>query len=160
MWRQLSGIAVGVIVGVCFVALVEALGRVMFPLPVPPGADDPEEMFNQFRRAYPLISGIGPENTEALTKFMSNIPFGAKTATVIGWGIGVFTGSLAAILVGRHQIWPGLIAAGLILIAGAYTMAVIPHPFWMVSGLPAVAVVGVYLAVWLGGRKATPAPTG
>ena len=129
MIRIILGIIAGLIAAVITVALVEMLGHLIYP--PPPGVDvsDPEQ----------------------LSAIMSTIPLGAKIAVLIAWAVGIIVGSVVAMLISKKP-WSAWIVGGFILLMGAITMYMIPHPLWMVIATPLVTIASVMTAIKLFAR--------
>ena len=126
MVRSVLGIVAGVFAGVLVIALVESLGHGIFPPP----------------------EGLDLKDPGALQSVMSEIPFGAKLAVLIAWGLGVLVGALVSLRIGSNNAinaW----AVGIILFAFAVTtMLAIPHPVWMMIGAVIVNLVGIVAAMY------------
>lgn len=131
MGRRIVGVIAGFIVSGVVVALVEAIGHLLFP--PPPGVD--------------------VHNPEAMAGLMAQIPLGAKIAVLVAWTLGALAGGYtAAKLAAPRGTAPALIVGGILLAAGAYTLATIPHPIWMVfAGLALPLPVA-----WCGAKLARP----
>jgi hypothetical protein len=131
MVRLILGIIAGLIAAVITVALVEALGHMIYPPPAGVDISDPEQ----------------------LSAIMSTIPLGAKIAVLVAWAIGIVVGSAVAIIIGR-KTWPAWVVGGAVLLMGAITMYMIPHPLWMIIATPLTTVLAVILSIRLFGGKA------
>ena len=131
MIRLILGIVAGLIAAVFTVALVEALGHMIYP--PPPGVDvtDPAQ----------------------LSAIMSTIPLGAKIAVLVAWANGILVGGAVAIIIAR-KTWPAWLVGGAVLLMGAITMYMIPHPLWMIIATPIITVLAVILSIRLFAGKA------
>ena len=125
--RSVLTVLAGAIVAGILIALVEAIGHLVYP--PPPGVD--------------------PWDRESLRTAMESIPVGALVAVLLAWGVGTFAGSwLAARIAGRAGLAHGMVVGLLMLAAGVANMLMIPHPLWFWG-----AGVAVFpLTAWLGGR--------
>jgi hypothetical protein len=131
MIRLILGIIAGLIAAVITVALVETLGHMIYP--PPPGVDvtDPAQ----------------------LSAIMSTIPLGAKIAVLVAWAVGILVGGAVSIIIAR-KTWPAWVVGGAVLLMGAITMYMIPHPLWMIIATPIVTVLAVILSIRLFAGKA------
>jgi len=129
MVRIILGIIAGLIAAVITVALVEMLGHVIYP--PPPGVD--------------------VSDTAHLIAIMTTSPLGAKIAVLIAWAIGIIVGGAVAIMIGK-KTWPAWFVGGFVLLMGAITMYLIPHPLWMVIATPLVTIASVMTAIKLFAR--------
>jgi hypothetical protein len=111
MVKNLLAVVAGVIVGGLMVAVMEIIGHSLFP--PPPGLD--------------------ASNPASLAKLMEQVPMGAKLSVVVAWAVGsLAAGFVAGKLASFNGSTMALIAGGVLLCAGGYTMIAIPHPVWMV----------------------------
>ncbi len=127
--RSVLAVLVGAIVAGILIAVVEAIGHLVYPPP----------------------PGIDPTDPESLRTAIGSVPVGALVAVLVAWAIGTFAGSwLAARIAGRAGMAHGMVVGLLMLAAGVANMLIIPHPLWF--WFPGVAVYP--LTAWLGGRMA------
>lgn len=112
----------GLVVGVLVIIGVESVGHMIFPPP----------------------EGVDMKDPEQLKAIMKSIPFGAKLAVLIAWGLGVFGGGAAGVLLSGRKKMPATIIATLLLIFSAITLFMIPHPVWMIIGAVIVTLLGWY----------------
>ena len=124
MVRTLVGIVVGVVCAAAIVAVVESLGHMIFPPP----------------------AGVDMKDPQALKTIMHQIPFGAKAAVLVAWGLGVFGGGLVAKVISKgapNAVWA---VAAVMLVFSGITLVMIPHPVWMIVGAVVVTVIGALAA--------------
>ena len=131
----LAGIG-GVITAIALVWIVESAGHAVYPPPPDLDFADPDVM-----RVY-----------------IDSLPVGALLFVAAAWFIGPFGGTFAACRVGSASpLVFVLVVGGLMLIATAVNLLMIPHPMWF-SALGIIAVcVGSWLGMLVGrrGRSAT-----
>lgn len=71
-------------------------------------------------------------------------------SVLLAWVLGAGAAALVATAWnGGRTLWPGLVAAGVLLAGSVATMFAVPHPLWMVAG----ALVLMPAAAWLGARS-------
>jgi len=119
-----AGVA-GIIVAVAIVWLVEMIGHSVYP--PPPGLDfaDPVAM-----RAY-----------------METLPIGAFLFVGGAWFLGTLGGTMTACRIGSAQATTyAMVVGGLMLLATAANLYMIPHPLWF----SVLGILGVVGAAWLG----------
>jgi hypothetical protein len=119
--RGLLALVAGLVVAMCVIAGVEAIGHSIFP--PPPGLD------------------LAKAEDQART--MAVIPFEAKLAVVIAWFLGSLAGACAALAIARRTL-PAWVIGVTIGALGLWTTQLFPHPDWMLASavvLPLVAVV-------------------
>jgi hypothetical protein len=118
-----AGIA-GVLVAVGLVWITEMVGHSVYPPP-----------------------DINFSDTEVVRRYISELPLGAFLFVGGAWFVGTLGGTVTACCIGSAQ--PRIFAmtvGGLMLVATAFNLAVIPHPLWFsVSG-----IAGIIVAAWLG----------
>lgn len=119
-----AGIA-GVIVAMVFVWLVQRVGHAVYP--PPPGLD---------------VNDAG-----AMTAYIETLPIGAFLFVIASYFFGTFGGTFLACRIAGSQpmLFAGLVG-GLMLIAMAMNIAMIPHPTWFVVA----AIIAIIVAAWLG----------
>lgn len=120
--KTILATAAGLIAGVIIIAVVESLGHMIYPPP----------------------TGVDLKDPEQLAAIMESVPFGAKLAVLIAWGLGVFGGGLLGVKLSGGRKLPATIIAVLLLAFAGMTMMMIPHPIWMVIGALIVTVLGWY----------------
>ena len=119
-----AGIA-GVVIAGLLVWLVEMLGQTVYPPPADLKFADPDAM-----RAY-----------------IDMLPLGALLFVAAAWFIGTLGGTFAACKIGtaRPIVFAGVVG-GLMLIATAANLIMIPHPLWF----SILGLVGIAVGAWLG----------
>jgi hypothetical protein len=119
-----AGIA-GVVIAGLLVWLVELLGQTVYPPPTDLNFADPDAM-----RAY-----------------IDRLPLGALLFVAAAWFIGTLGGTFAACKIGtaRPIVFAGVVG-GLMLIATATNLVMIPHPLWF----SILGLVGIAVGAWLG----------
>jgi hypothetical protein len=104
-----------------------------------------------------MASTPAPSNTsdkEAMRAYVASQPAGTLFAVVIGWALAAFAGSaFAARFAGRGQ-WPGLVVAGLFLLATSLNLMIVVHPTWMVIAAILMIVAAGWFGSALGARPA------
>jgi hypothetical protein len=125
--RVTLGIIIGTLVAFGLVAVIEAIGHKVYP--IPPDVD---------------IS-----NLDQVKAYAATLPAGALVLVVAGWIIGTLGGGLAGSPLARHRavLISGFVGA-LMMCATILNLVLIPHPVWMAIA----AVVGIVLAAWFAGR--------
>jgi hypothetical protein len=100
-------------------------------------------------RVYPLPSGLELSNAEAARAAIAAVPLVALLLLVTGWALAGGIGAFVAVrLAPEHRMAVGLVVAGLLVLATAANMAMLPHPVWM---WPASLVL-IPLLGWMGAR--------
>ncbi|MEZ5399752.1 MAG: hypothetical protein R2729_08775 [Bryobacteraceae bacterium] len=127
MLQRVIAVIAGTVAAVVTVGVVEGVGHAVFPPP----------------------PGIDIADPAALADVMHRIPLGAKVAVVLAWAMGSLVGGWVAARFSRdRRVGASLVVGLLMLAAGGYTIAAIPHPRWMAS-------LGLLLPLpmaWLGAR--------
>lgn len=130
--RSLLAVVAGLVVAMCVIAGVEAIGHAIFP--PPPDLD--------LARA------------EDQARMMEAIPFEAKLAVVIAWFVGSLAGAAAAIAIAR-RVLPAWIVGVAIGALGLWTTQLFPHPDWMLASAVVLPLVAVLVAKRLMVRRLT-----
>lgn len=127
-----AGIA-GVVVAFALVWFVEMIGHSVYPPPADLNFADPEAM-----RAY-----------------IATMPVGALLFVGGAWFVATLVGTFMACKIGNAKPMTfALVVGGLMLVATAANLLMIPHPLWF----SILGVIGILVAAWLGMRlAATPA---
>lgn len=112
----------GLIVGVIIIMGIEMASHIVFPPP----------------------EGVDFKDPEQLKTIMASAPLGAKLAVLLAWGLGVFGGGAAGVLMSGRKKIPATIIAFLLLIATGLNLFLIPHPNWMIAGAVVAIVLGWY----------------
>jgi hypothetical protein len=125
MWKNIGAGIVGIIIAGLLVWLVEMLGHTVYPPPTDLNFADPDAM-----RAY-----------------IDMLPLGALLFVAAAWFIGTLGGTFAACKIGdaKPLVFAGVVG-GLMLIATAANLIMIPHPLWF----SILGIVGIIVAAWLG----------
>ncbi|MEQ1826866.1 MAG: SRPBCC family protein [Pirellula sp.] len=115
-------VIVGLLVGGVSVGLIEAVNIPLF------GISPPTDM----------------NDSSAMEKFVSGLPFAALVLVVIAWGVGSLTGSaVAKLMTPNRRNLAGVIVCCLLFLATLSNLFSIPHPAWMwVVGLMIVPMGG------------------
>ena len=125
MGRNIGAGIAGVVVAGLLVWIVETIGHAVFPPP-------PDLDF---------------ANADAMRAYIANLPLGALLFVAAAWFIGALGGTLTACKLGtgRRYIY-ALVVGGLILLATAINLIMIPHPMWF----SALGIAGIIAGAWLG----------
>ncbi len=131
MLKGLLGTVAGVVAGAITVFAAEAVGHMLWPPP----------------------AGIDLRNPDALQDLMSVIPFQAKLAVLIAWGLGTFVGSAVAIFISGRASWPAWLTAFVLFGFALWTMSIIPHPDWMLISATGFTLVSAIAAAFIWARS-------
>lgn len=125
-----AGIA-GVVIAVALVWLVEKLGQTVYPPP----------------------SDLDFANPDAMRAYVKTVPVGALLFVGAAWFVGTLGGTLAACKIGNAKpLTFAVVVGGLMLIATAANLVMIPHPIWFsILGIAAI-IVGAWLGMTMGTR--------
>lgn len=125
MGKNIAAGVAGVLVAMGLVWLVEMIGHAVYPPPPDIDFSDPD----------------------AMRVYIGTLPIGAFLFVGGAWFIGTLGGTLAACHFGSAapKIY-AMVVGGLMLVATATNLALIPHPLWFAI----LGVVGVIAAAWLG----------
>ena len=125
MGRKIVAGVAGVVVAVSIVWLVESIGHSVYPPP-------------------PELNFADPD---AMRDYMATLPIGAILFVGVAWFLGALGGTVTACRIGDAKpMTYALIVGGLMLLAAAANIAMIPHPTWFsIAGL-----AGIVVASWLG----------
>lgn len=121
--RGLAAVVAGLVVSLCVIAGVEAIGHAIFP--PPPGLD--------------------LARTADQERLMEALPMEAKIAVVFAWFLGSLAGAVTAILIAR-RVLPAWIVAVVIGGLGLWTTQMFPHPDWMLASAVVLPLVAVLVA--------------
>ena len=125
MGKNIAAAVIGVVIAGILVWAVEAIGHMVYP--PPPGLDFAD--------------------ADAMRSYVAALPVGPFLFVGAAWFIATFGGTFAACKIGNAK--PMIFAAvvgGLMLIATAANLIMIPHPVWF----SILGVVGIIVAAWLG----------
>ena len=119
----IAGIA-GILVTGTIVWVVEMLGHAVYPPP----------------------DNLNFADADAMQAYITTLPVPALLFVAAAWFAGTLGGILVACRIGiaRNKVFAGIIT-GLMLLATAYNLAVIPHPLWF----SVIGIAGILLAAWL-----------
>lgn len=125
MGRKIGAGIVGVVVAMALVWLVQLVGHTVYS---PPADMDINDL-------------------AAMTAYIETLPIGAFLFVIGSYFIGTFGGTFLACRIAGSQpmLFAGLVG-GLMFIATAMNVAMIPHPTWFVVA----AIVAIIVAAWLG----------
>jgi hypothetical protein len=96
---------------------------------------------------YPPPADIDFSDADAMRTYVAGLPLGALLFVAGAWSIGAFAGTIAACRIGtaNPKIF-AMVVGGMVLVATAFNLAIIPHPLWFsIAG-----IVGIIVAAWLG----------
>ena len=119
-----AGIA-GVVVAFVLVWLVEMLGHAVYPPP----------------------ANLDFADADAMRDYIATLPIGAFLFVGGAWFVATLGGTITACKIGTAK--PMVFAAvvgGLMLVATAANLIMIPHPLWFAV----LGIVGILVAAWLG----------
>lgn len=126
MIRAIIGVIAGILVTAVVRFIIEVIGHGVFPPP----------------------EGINAKDTEAIKAYLETAPIGALYFVLAAWTIGALSGTALTMVIAQGKRIAGAITAAAALAFIAMTLAVIPHPAWMMaSGLAAPALAAL-LAIW------------
>ena len=125
MGKNIAAGLAGVVIAVALVWLIEMIGHSVYPPPPDLNFADPDAM-----RAY-----------------TSTLPIGAFLFVGGAWFVATLCGTFAACKIGSAKpiIFAGIVG-GLMLVATASNLILIPHPLWF----SILGIVGIIVAAWLG----------
>lgn len=125
MGKNIAAGVAGVITAFFVVWLVEKIGHSVYPPP-------PDLNF---------------ADKEAMGAYIETIPLGALLFVAAAWFLGTLGGTVTACRIGSARpLTYTMIIGGLVLIATAANLIMIPHPAWFsITG-----VAGILVAAWLG----------
>jgi hypothetical protein len=128
--RRALGIVVGIVTGGIIAGIVQAIGH----------------------RLYPLPHGVNILNPADLHMMIARMPAAAKSVVLAAWFLGALIGGSTALTIARWYAAPWIVA-GAIVLAGIWSMIMIPHPVWMMAAgltLPLLAAALVSRRVQAG----------
>jgi hypothetical protein len=131
MLRAFLAVIVGAIAGMLTIMIVESVSDMLFP------------------------AGVDLNQPGARALYMDSVPLAAKLFVLIGWAAGSYLGArIATRMAHSKRLVPGFAVAGVMLLAGVFNMALLPHPLWMwAAGIAALTLPAYYVA-----RRLTPKP--
>lgn len=125
MGKKILAGVVGVIGAFVLVWLVQKVGHTVYPPPV----------------------DLDWEDADAVREFIGSLPTGAFLFVIASYFIGAFGGTFAACKIAKSSRFVfALLVGGLMLVATAMNLVMIPHPMWF----SVLAIVAIIVAAWLG----------
>ncbi len=121
MVKKVAAAVLGIIAAGVIVAIVEALGHTVYPIP-------PDVDFN---------------DSVQFGNYVKSLPIGAFLFVAGGWTLATLGGALLACFIAKEKpfVYSGIVG-GFILVATVANLMMIPHPLWFsVSALIAIAVM-------------------
>ena len=121
MVKKVAAAVLGIIAAGGIVAVVEALGHAVYPIPPDVDFNDPVQFGN----------------------YVQSLPVGAFIFVAGGWTSGTLGGGLLACFIARERpfVYSGIVG-GFILVATVVNLMMIPHPLsFSISALIAIAVM-------------------
>jgi hypothetical protein len=132
MWRKIIGVVLGLCAGITVVALLQAAGHKIWPVP----------------------AGIDITDKAAMADIVRQLPLPAILWVALSWFAGTLFGSYLALRVAGDAwtTWPAVTVEAVLLAFGVMTLMSFPHPgwFWVVglASFPLGAFSGIRLARW------------
>ena len=125
MGKNIAAGVAGVIVAFFTVWLVEKIGHGVYPLP--PDLDFADR--------------------DAMRSYIDTLPLGALLFVAAAWFLGTLGGIVTACRIGdASPLIYTMVIGGLVLLATAANLIMIPHPAWFAI----LGVAGIVVAAWLG----------
>ena len=121
MVKKTAAAVLGIIAAGGIVAVVEALGHAVYPIPPDIDFEDPVQF------------GI----------YVQSLPIGAFLFVAGGWTLGTLGGGLLACFIAKEKPFVySTIIGGFVLVATIANLIMIPHPLWFsISAVIAIAVI-------------------
>ncbi len=91
---------------------------------------------------FPLPEGSDPMNMEWLTNNMDKIPTGSKVFVVIAHFMGPILGMFVAAKISKTSMIPSYIVGGIMLLATATNIIILPKELWFSISDAVFAIVG------------------
>lgn len=123
MARTIGGIVLALVLAIATVQAVEWLSHQVWPVP----------------------AGLDPADRGSLARYVEQLSLPSMLAVIVAWLLGPLVGGLVGNRVAR-RVLPGWLAAGLIVLGVVATVAMIPHPLWMIAAGIAAPLIGGWLA--------------
>jgi hypothetical protein len=96
---------------------------------------------------YPPPADLDFANPEAMGAYVATLPIGAFLFVGAAWFIATLGGTFVACKIGSAKpVIFASIVGGLMLVATAFNLVMIPHPLWF----SILGVAGILVAAWLG----------
>lgn len=125
MGKNIAAGVAGVIIAMALVWLIEAIGHSVYPAP-------PDLNFS---------------DRDVMRAYLTTLPFAAFLFVGGAWFLGTLGGTIVACKTGDAKpITYAIVIGGLMLIATAANLIMIPHPLWF----SILGVIGILVAAWLG----------
>jgi hypothetical protein len=125
MGKNIAAGVAGVILAVALVWLVETVGHSVYPPP----------------------TDLNFADRDVMRTYLTTLPFAAFLFVGGAWFVGTLAGTFVACKIGNAKpITYAIVVGGLMLIATAANLIMIPHPLWF----SILGVVGIIVAAWLG----------
>lgn len=114
MMRSVLAVIAGLVVMVAMVVMVEYIGHLAFPFPLPPGLD--------------------PNDPATMAAVLPNMPVGALLFPLLAYAAGSFLGAGTATSISQaHKRGVAIVVGSVMLVLVAANFASLPvHPLWMV----------------------------
>jgi len=101
---------------------------------------------------FPLPKDIDPNDMESLKANMPRIPIGSKIFVVIGHFMGILSGMGIAGFISKTSMIPAYIVGGLMLLATAFTIFMLPKELWFSATDAILAIAGFFFGKSLAQR--------
>jgi hypothetical protein len=129
MGQRILGVIAGVIMGMFFIYVVEAIGHSIFPIP----------------------EGVDFNDPKAMEAFIADAPLGSLLFVILAYIVGSFLAGLFTRIISKRQgKYLPLVSGAILMAAGIMNVVMIPHPLWMTI----LAIVVFLPSAWLGGKVA------
>ena len=127
MLRRILAIVAGLVSAMAIMFAIEAVGRVLFPLP----------------------SGMTLTDPQSMRERANMIPVGALASVLVAWTAGALAGSYSVgRLIGTRGASLAYVAGGVVLVWAALMTMRMPHPIWFVAATPILIVGATILGAW------------
>ncbi len=126
MIRAILGVIAGILVTAVVTFIMEVIGHAVFPPP----------------------EGLSAKDTEAIKAYLETAPAGALYFVLASWTVGALSGTALTMVIAQGNRIAGTITAAAALAFIAITLAVIPHPAWMMASGIAAPALAALLAIW------------
>jgi len=125
MGKNIAAGVAGILIAGALVWLIEMLGHYVYPPPPDLNFADPE----------------------AMGAYVATLPMGAFLFVGGAWFVATLGGTYVACKIGDAKpMTYAIIVGGLMLVATAANLMMIPHPLWF----SVLGVIGIIVAAWLG----------
>jgi len=127
MLRRILAIVAGLVAAMAIIFAIEAVGRVLFPLP----------------------SGMALNDPDSIRDRVDMIPIGALASILVAWTFGALAGSYSVgRLIGARGASLAYVAGAVVLVWAALMTMRMPHPIWFVLATPILIVGATVLGAW------------